>query len=232
MKKIAFIFIVSILFSGCASTPKQSFNKEQNKDIKSIALINAPYVDGVPVHILHHPGTSFGLIGGMVAIADMNAKTASYKEKTKDQSIDWNEYTKNQIKTQLEKNGYQVKLVQQRGAKAKAQEFLTEYPKTDTDAVFDYKFLVRQLATGAGTAYIPTATLQARMIKSSGKSIIYEEQFNAGNPSIAGDGVKLGTDSKGYKNIDELNQHPAQSMNELKQAVDKIAQRIGHDLRK
>ena len=77
-----FILIITALFiiTGCASVPKQAFNSEANANLQQIAVANPPAVDQVEVRILTHPGQSFGLIGAMVAEADMAAKAGRYNE--------------------------------------------------------------------------------------------------------------------------------------------------------
>lgn len=232
MKKLFLILTLSLFATGCATVPKQSFNKEANKDVKSISLINTPAIEKVNVSMLHHPTASFGLIGGIAAALDTNAKTTDYNTAIKAHKTDWNAYAQQQIKSQLEKNGYQVKVVDARKAENKKMAYLEKYPKVTTDAILDYHFSVGHLATGATTPYVPTVVLQARLSKAKDKSVIYEDQFSAGNPVAGGKAVALGAGTKSYQNVTALYAKPAESVTELKMAINKIATRLGQDLRK
>lgn len=232
MKKLFLILALSIFATGCATVPKQSFNKEANKDVKSISLINSPLIEKVNVAMIHHPGGSFGLIGGIAAALDTSAKTTEHNTAIKAHKTDWNVYAQQQIKAQLEKNGYQVKLVNARKKDNKEMTYLEKYPAVTTDAILDYHFGVGHLATGATTPYVPTVILSARLSKTSDKSVIYEEQFDAGNPAAGGKAVMLGAGDKSYQNVATLNAKPAESVAELKKAINKVATRIGQDLRK
>jgi hypothetical protein len=54
---------------------KQAFNKDASVAIKAVAISQPQIQDEYETVILGHPGTSFGLIGGLTATADMQSKT-------------------------------------------------------------------------------------------------------------------------------------------------------------
>ena len=225
MKRIILgLFFASLLF-GCASH-KQAFNSNANQHIREIALANAPTVDTVNINIIRHAGSSFGLIGGVLAAVDMNKKTAAYKQAAGD--FPWNEYVGEQLSLALSNTGYQVKSLKIRSESNNHFKYLKSYPALPADAILDYYFSVDHTAMGATTNYVPTVRLNARLVDTRTKALIYEQQFNTGLP-LDKQAVFIPATQE-YKNIKQLLAAAQPSQEELKIGIQKIAQRIAHDL--
>jgi hypothetical protein len=77
MKKLTLGFIATatlILLSGCAQLPKQAFNKEAATGIKTLTVTSRADESRYDAVIIAHPGANFGLVGALVAAADMKSK--------------------------------------------------------------------------------------------------------------------------------------------------------------
>lgn len=230
MKKYLILFVIVLLTTGCASIPKQSFNAEANRNIRSITLLEPVQVNQIQVGIIHHPGNSFGLIGAAIAAADTSAKTAAYNNALGGNKVNWSAYTQQLLKNSLEKSGYTVKTLKVRKSGASA-DFLKNYPKTETDAILDYHFSVHQTATGPTTSYIPTVQLFSRLVRASDQAVLYAEHFTSGNPTSAvKESVKL-SGSSGFKNMAALKARPEESIEALKKGIGKITDKISNDLK-
>ena len=70
------IAAVVILIAGCAQLPKQAFNKEAAKGIKTVVIAQPEDQDSYEAAVLGHPAAGFGLIGGLVAAADIQMKSS------------------------------------------------------------------------------------------------------------------------------------------------------------
>src|SRR5829696_3599749 len=69
------VLVAAIAFSGCASVPNQPYNKAANAHVKRIGVLLVSNPGDYEVSILHHPGSGFGLVGGLIALGDMNSKS-------------------------------------------------------------------------------------------------------------------------------------------------------------
>lgn len=228
MKKIILgLALISTLF-GCNTTHKQSFNSAANHSLQQIALIKPPNVDQVNVNIIHHVGTSFGLVGGFIAAADMQTKTNKYNKVAG--TDDWDGYVHQQLALALTDAGYEVKSLNLRTEKQQSPKYLKNYPEVNADAVMDYYFSVGQVAAGATTSYVPTVILNARLVDTRKKAVLYEQQFNAGLPM--GNEFTYIPIQHEYQNIHELFNHAEESKQALKDGIQQLARHLANDLKK
>ena len=75
--KLLALLAFSVALAGCVTVENQPFNKEAHAKIKTIAILPAPAVPDYSINILHHPGASFGLIGGPSPPPSSAARAAS-----------------------------------------------------------------------------------------------------------------------------------------------------------
>jgi hypothetical protein len=59
------------LLAGCAEMPKQAFNARKATQLKRVVLVHPENQTEYATDIVNHPGVSFGLIGGLIAAADI-----------------------------------------------------------------------------------------------------------------------------------------------------------------
>lgn len=218
-----------VVASGCSSLPKQTFNTEANKNIRQLTLITPPAVDKVDVFMVNHPAASLGLIGAAIVAADKTLKTNQYNHAIKANKVNWASYAQQQLQQALKKVGYNVKISTTPPKQKRTQKFLETYADTTADASLDYYFKVAHIAGGPTTKYIPSISLQTRLVSAKDKSVLYAEQFESGysfqqkNPHIA--------ISQQFKSATELASHPKTSVDALKEGISKIAKKIAEDLK-
>jgi len=70
--------VLMLVLSACMSVPQQHFNQAANPQIKRIAVVPVNKPSEYVVEIVHHPGNSFGLIGGLVALTETSSKTNQF----------------------------------------------------------------------------------------------------------------------------------------------------------
>ena len=228
MKNFILFFTIALVISSCASIPKQSFNASANSSIKKIAVLSPPAIEEIPVVIRQHPGESFGLIGGLIAISDMKMKTSTYNNALESTKIDWSVYAQQQLIAEIQKVGYEASpiAIRQKGDNG----YLPNYPANNADALLDFIFFPSQIAAGLTTGYVPTVNLSVRLVDAKDKKILYEESFVSGLPSSRE--IVTFPANKEFKDIDELVAGTQASTDELKHGISQIAQRIAHDLKK
>lgn len=228
MKKALLFLALSFSIAGCHTVHKQTFNSAANASLKQITLIRPPNVDEVSVNVLKHAGESFGLVGGLVAVADMQTKTKKYNQVAG--LYDWDGYVHQQLALALSDAGYEVKSLNLRTNKQQSPKYLKNYPEIQTDAVMDYYFSVGQVAAGSTTNYVPTVMLNARLVSTHKKVVLYEQQFNAGLPM--GKEFSYIPIQHEYHNIHELLSHAEESKQALKNGIQDLTQSLANDLKK
>lgn len=220
------MLLVSIL-AGCNTITKQSFNSAANQHIRKIALVTPPNVDKVDVTVIQHPGSSFGAVGAIIAVADMTSKTNKYNKVAG--LFDWDGYVQQQLASALVNAGYEVRAVNLRTAKQQAPKYLKKYPDLPSDAVLDYYFSVGQVAAGASTNYVPTVLLHTRLVDTRKKAVLYEQHFNAGLP--VDKKMSYIPINHEYRNVHELFSHAEESKDALKVGIQELAQQLANDLK-
>lgn len=223
--------LMGLVLFGCASTPKQSFNAEANKNIKSIALLSGKEAKKARVVIFAHPGYSFGLIGAAVAAANIHKKENEYNTAIKGLNFDWNKYIHTELKRKLEEKTYSIYTLTS-DKEYDSQGLSESFPETDAAAILNYSLSVGQYSTSMKTPYIPSALLNVRMVNSQSKAILYEEQFIGGHSGYQqNDRVHITTECS-YADMVALKADPQGSIDAIKIAVDKVIDRVVHDLKK
>ena len=72
-KRLVFVLLL-LAVVGCANIPKQAYNKEANRSIQQINLIEPAANPDYSVVNLGHPAQSFGLIGALIAAGQISEK--------------------------------------------------------------------------------------------------------------------------------------------------------------
>jgi len=231
LKKITVIAVVMLLF-GCAN-PKQSFNPAANKHIQSIAVLTPVNPKEISVHVIHHPGMQFGLVGGLIAAADIASKTNQYQEAIAAVKINWAERAQARILLSLEKAGYKVTSLSI--PSREPGKFQEEYEGAQVDAYLDYYFNISYAATTPTSDYTPSIFLFARLVDAKTKAILYEDRIAYGYQHKYGDPVHIPSSNVYlYNNIDILCEQGIKSLEPLKEgihhAVDKVAVHLNKGL--
>lgn len=228
MKKILLSAWLLVLLTGCNTITKQSFNSAANQHLQQIALVKPPNVDQVEVSTLQHVGASFGLVGGLIAAADMTTKTNKYNAIAG--LFDWDGYVHQQLYTALVNAGYEVRSVNLRTPKQQTLQYLKKYPELPTDAAMDYYFSVGQVAAGSTTPYVPTVVLHTRLVDTRKKAVLYEQHFNAGLPIDKK--MAYIPNNHEYRNAADLFKHAEDSKEALKFGIQQVAQQLTNELSK
>lgn len=106
------ILVLSAFLTGCAQPlKKQAFNRETAKDINTVVLTRADNQEEYQAYMLGHPGMGFGLIGGLVAAADMQGKTNKLTTAIDPKEVKLQERFGEKLKESLALVGYQTTLV-------------------------------------------------------------------------------------------------------------------------
>ena len=233
MKKGLLAGLLLVLLVGCAKTPNMNYNASMHKDIRSIAVVAPKKTVELTIFYHNHPGMSFGLVGGLVAAAELKSKQSEYNELLKSTGFRFDAYFLNKLTTYLEADKYKVVLLP--SDDKRKSEHMTAYPDTVADAYLD--IVVNNVGYIAGSptsTYKPTVNLGVRLVKKRNKEIVYEKVLAVGeNFGVSEDVDYLGCDTKDcHADFDTLKRNALKSVEGLKRAIDKVAKRIAVSLRK
>jgi len=229
LKNLAVITAV-LLLAGCVA-PKQTYNTSANKHLNAIAVIKPANPEEISVNIMHHPGANFGLIGGLIAAADISAKTSKYQESIVSIKINWADLAQHKIVDSLEEAGYTVTSVTK--DKRESGRYLEHYKGENVDAYLDYYFSLAYIATSPTSDYTPSVLLNVRLVEAQSKAILYEDQIAFGYHFEYGEPVHIPSSGTYlYNDIDILCHNGIKSVEALREGIIRVADKIASHLRK
>lgn len=225
------ITLLLVTLGACAAH-KQAFNKDAHQDVKTVGLLE-PASGGEYVVVNHgHVGAGFGLIGGLIAVADMQSKTNEFTELMKARNFNLAEEYQNMLNAELQNAGYTVKLIKPERKKA---AFLENYDNLDkdVDAYLDLGVSAGYLCASSMSDYIPTVRSGVRLVKNGSKEIIYQDILIYGYEQRWGNAVTFAADQKYFfKDFGELEKDPDRALEGLRAGIPTIAKRVAQDLQR
>jgi len=230
IKRSCLICLILILtLAGCA-THKQAFNKAAHQDVKTIGLLEPATSGEFLVDNLGHPGTGFGLVGGIVAAIDMRSKSKRFTELMKEREFKVVDEFNRMLAAELQNAGYSVKLLNPERPK---QAFLEDYGglDKDVDAYLDPTLTVGYFCASVTADYIPSVRTSLRLVKRGTNEILYQELIAYGYETRQGDAVTIAADNEYcFKDYGSLAANPEQAMEGLRRGLPLIIKRIATDL--
>lgn len=226
--------LVSLVFvTGCAQMNKQAFNKEGNLSLKSLAISQPQIQEEYETVVLGHPGMSFGLIGGLVAAADMQSKTNRLTAVIKPEELKLQERFAQKLNENLAKVGYTTQVVSI--PKDVSDDQVVDYVKKNSsaDAIIALKVRGSYLAAGPTTDYFPYIFINAKKVHAQTGEVLYEDNFTYGYAMQNMKTVHFASDtSYRFNSIDSLTADPAKTREALIAGIDSIVEQIALDLKK
>ena len=230
-KLLALLFFC-LAVAGCVTVENQPFNKEAHSRIKTIVILPAPPVPEYSINILHHPGASFGLIGGLVAAAELGSKATQFTTTMQEQKFDVAKTLTEAVKAEIERRGYTVVVLDE--LKRSDGKLLPDYAAIPVkgDAYLDFVVGVAGYwANSHTTPYYPTLTTPVRMIDARDKAIVYNSMIVYGPYGGPKGATQITPDSTfAVGNFSALQAAPARSVEGIRSAIQAIAKQIASDL--
>lgn len=219
---------------GCAHTVKrQAFNKEASGNMKTLALAKPSNQDIYEAIVLGHPGVSFGLIGGLIAAADMQAKSNQLTAAIDPNETRLQERFVSKLSTQLISNGYDVKLVPISKETAETDIVDTVKRSTSSDGILSVTIRGQYVAAGPTTDYFPYIRVQIKNVDPKSGDTLYEDTLTYGYTQPNAQTVHFTADpSYRFADVSALVADPSKTREGLIVGIDAIAGQIASDLRK
>ena len=233
--KFLALFGFVILLTACVQAPKkQAFNGAANSHLKEIVLAHNVNQDEYAAVVIAHPGANFGLIGGLIAAADMQIKSNRLTKALNVSETRLQEKFSAQLKEKLEQSGYLVSVVTlTKGTKFDDAIAQVKSKKLTTDAILVAEISSSYIAAGPSSDYFPFVRAKVIKYENLTSKVLYEDTFTYGYNSGALQTVHLASGSEfRFSSIDTLTEDPMKTRLGLTQGVEAIAAQITADLKK
>jgi hypothetical protein len=226
--------VMAALLSGCAAPLKKTaFNKESMTGLRTITITQQVDQDSFEAAVLGHPGASFGLIGGLIAAADIANKSSRLTEALQPSETRLQTRLAEQLEEQLRTAGYEtVRVVLPKDA-AEDQMLDLARAKQTSDAVLATQMIGAYWAAGPSTPYVPRVIARVRLLDGKTGLPLFEDTFSYGYGAPQMQTVHFAADAQfSYPDIEALTGNAAAVREGLFKGVDVIAKQVATDLRR
>lgn len=212
MRAMGWWFVMAALvLTGCAQPVKrQAYNAEAHQGIREVVVAQLPNQDSYEAVVIGHPGMSFGLIGGLIAAADTQSKSARLTAAVDAAQTKLCDHFTGLLRDGLTEQGYSVQTVVLPEGTDPDQVAALVKKDTAADAVLVTRIVGAYWAAGPMTDYWPRIQAELRAVNLASGATVYEDTFTYGYSSGNEGTVHFPADEKyRFKDIDALTSNPA-----------------------
>jgi hypothetical protein len=228
------IILAYSLLTGCAELPKQAFNARGATAVKKVVLVYDENQTEYEAAILSHPGMNFGLIGGLIAAADMQSKTTRFTQAIDPKKTRLQERFGEKMKFGLLHAGYQsVENVVVPAGQKEDQALATARQRAQGDMLVFVSIRGAYWAAGSSTDYLPRVTAKVKAVDNKSGTTLYEDLISYGYTMPQAKAVNLASDPNcRFESIDALVADSNKAREGLYSGIDAIVAQISADLHK
>lgn len=227
------LVVVALLFGGCGQLPKQAFNREAATHVKTIVVTQPADQDSYEAAILGHPAAGFGLVGALVAAADMQAKSNRLTSSIDPKETRLQARFAAKLAESLARSGYEsTVMVLPKGLKD--EDVLAHVKKSGAaDATVIVALRGAYWAAGPSTDYQPRVIATVRAVELAAGGILYQDTLTYGYAVPNMKTVHFAADPVyRFTNIDALVANAPQVREGLYRGLDALAEQIAADLKR
>lgn len=228
--------------TGCVSLPpQQAYNRDAAPPIKTIVVLpTQPFEPNLLM--MNHPGTNFGLIGGLIAAGDMSSKRNRLQATFTAAKFDPGVYFKESLTQRMAERGYTLVwpsvLIEAKGVNTPRGAFglrkaYAQVPQADAQLDISLNF-VGYAAAGAGdnAPYRPTFSLAARLVSPDGKQNYFTDFLMYNNVLNQPKVISLEPEPRrfAYADFDTLEAAGAETVEGMKLAIDRTSDALVRQL--
>lgn len=226
------VLFLAFVLGGCAGIHRQAFNKEANQSVRRIGILEQHEQEKYFVENLGHPGMSFGLIGGLIAVADTESKKNKFTELMKARNFNAVEEFQKMLLAELENAGYATKLIKPARAK---HDLLKKYDGLDeeVDGYLDFTLGAGYACKSSFAEYMPMVHSVVRLVKRESNEILYQEVIYYGYKFEQGEAACFTAEEQYYfKDFKVLTAQADIALEGLRKGLSLIAKHIGQSLQR
>lgn len=236
MRKLALWAVLAVAAGlvGCVQAPKkQAFNQTMATHIKTVAIVRDPDQERYEAVVLAHPGMSFGLIGGLVAAADMQSKGTRLTEAMNIKETVLQQRFESVLAQRLAMNGYATSTIVL-PKDTKDTDVLATARKLGlkADAMLSVRLNGAYFAAGPTSDYFPRLVATVVLSDAADKEL-YADSFSYGYTMPQSKTIHFAADEQyRFSNVDALVLDPKKTREGLLAGLDLIATQIAADLKR
>lgn len=234
MGRRAAVLMMSVAFlGGCAQLPRQAFNAQGAAHVKTLVVAQQENQVEYQAYMVGHPGMGFGLIGGLVAAADMQNKSTKLTAAIDPAETRVQQRFAERLKQKLDKAGYETIVVALPKGTSHDQALAQAKQRAQGDAVVVVNLYAGYWAAGPTTDYFPRMVAAVKTVDVKSDKVLYEDSISYGYAAPQAQTVHLASDaSYRFSSIDTLVADPVKTRQGLYIGIDALVDQIVNDLRK
>jgi hypothetical protein len=233
LHRLVCVLIIAAGASGCVQIPRQAYNAVAAKDIKSLLITVKPNQERYEAAVLAHPGASFGLIGGLIAAADIHSKSTRLTVAIEPPVVRLQERFGEELQRRLTDVGYQPRVITVPAEVTLDDVHAVALSGQSADAVLGIELMGSFLAAGPTSDYFPRVIARVRKWHGRTREILYEDTISYGYSTAQSQMVQLASNEKHrFSDIEALVRDPAITRSALIDALPAIAMQIAADLKR
>ncbi len=180
-----------------------------------------------------HPGMSFGLIGGLIAAADMNGKSTRLTETLDPRVTQFRKHFSDALLASLQRNGYETEVIVTGKDEEPDKMVSSVRSQAKSDVILGVQLFVRYVAAGVSSDYVPMVLAKVKGVDTKTSKIVYSDEFIYGYNAPGGEAAHIASDDMyRFSNMDALLADPAKTRNGLYDGANRIAAQIAEDFRR
>lgn len=233
MFRLTLMLLVTLSFAGCASVNKQAFNREAATELQALVIAQEPNQELYEAAVIGHAGESFGLIGGLIAMVDIQSKSKQLTQAIDPSKTRLQERLAEKLSEELREAGYQT-TVMPIGREASEDKVLEQARSLGGHhAVLHTQMSGGYWAAGHVTNYVPKVFMRARLVELKSGQVLFEDIFSYGYRSPGMESIHLAADSRfTYADIGKLSNSADLARQGLIDGVNALAKQIANDLKR
>lgn len=232
-RRAAMVLLAAGFLAGCAQVPRQAFNPQAAAHVKTLVIAHHENQQEYVTNILGHPGMSFGLIGGLIAAADMQSKTNKLTAAIDPKETRLQERFMAKLKARLASSGYEPVLVLVPKGRTPEQALAQAKQKAQGDAVVLVDVDAGYWAAGPSTDYFPRMLARVKAVDARSDKTLYEDSISYGYAMPQMQTVHLASEPQyRFNSIDVLVADPAKTREGWYAGIDAMVEQIAKDLQK
>ena len=231
-KRVMVLMALLISMAGCSTVEKQAFNKEGALNFKTVMVTERTGDETYDIAILAHPGGNFGLIGGLIAAADMQSKSTRLTAALDPKSTLLQHRFASKLAESLAKEGYQTTITPVSKTIEDKLVFDSLRSKVTADALLTISIHGQYIAGGPSTDYFPNVVVKVICNDQKTGKKLYQDTITYGYNFPKTQAVHLpGDPGIRFKDMDALVADPQHTRDALYAGVDAIVAQITTDLK-
>lgn len=231
--RTGFLVLMAFVFGGCVQIPRQAYNSVAAVHIKSVLVTTKPNQERYEAIVMAHPGASFGLIGGLIAAADMHSKSTRLTGAIDPLAVRLQERFADELSRKLKEAGYEPEVVSVANDVKLDDVLPVALNGRSADAVLGVDVTGSFLAAGPTSDYFPRVIARVRKWDSRTRAVIYEDTISYGFSVAQSQMIQLASNEKyRFRDIDALVGDPVVTRSALIDALPAIAAQIAADLKR